>query len=161
MIMRSDSEKFGQVRRLLKLKRHEQPPPGYFQNFPDQVISRIRAGEHAADPNVLQLLFMELPWLQRLWTGLETKPVLTGLIGAAACVLLFIGLMLPGRQELRPDQFSSATAGIMFPTPAERGRVSPSLARGTSSDFFETNLLGGFSGGSLIGQPVKFTPEGN
>jgi len=158
MNMNTGSPNFSRLLSLLSLKRHEQPPPGYFDNFSGQVISRIRAGERAADPNILQLLLLEWPWLQRLWTGLETKPALTGLLGAAACALLLVGLLYPGRQELAPDQFSSASTGMMLSSSIERGLVNSPVERATAPDFFETNLLGGASLGSLGGQPVKFVP---
>ena len=158
MNMNTGSPNFSRLLSLLALKRHEQPPPGYFQNFPGQVISRIRAGERAADPNILQLMLIEWPWLQRLWTGLETKPALTGLLGAAACALLLVGMLYPGRQELAPDQFSSASAGMMLSSSTERGRVNSAVERATAPDFFETNLLGGASLGSLGGLPVNFVP---
>ena len=74
MNMNTGSPNFSRLLSMLALKRYEQPPPGYFHGFSGQVISRIRAGERAADPNVLQLLLIEWPWLQRLWIGLESKP---------------------------------------------------------------------------------------
>ena len=161
MNMNTGSPNFSRLISLLTLKRHEQPPPGYFQNFSGQVISRIRAGERAADPNVLQLLIIEWPWLHRLWAGLESKPALTGFLGAAACVLLLVGLLYPGRQELSPDQFSSASAGIILTPSTERGHVMSPIANGTAPDFFETNFLGGSFPGSLVGQPVKFSVPSN
>jgi hypothetical protein len=97
MNMNTGSPNFSRLLSILALKRHEQPPPGYFHVFSGQVISRIRAGERAADPNVLQLLLIEWPWLQRLWIGLESKPALTGLLGAAACVLA-----LPRKAGVKP-----------------------------------------------------------
>src|SRR2546423_12185473 len=85
--MYPDPENFDQLRRLLTLKRHEEPPPGYFHHFSGHVIARIRAGERAAPDTVLGSLW-DAPWLQRLWAVLEARPVLAGSVGAAWCSLL-------------------------------------------------------------------------
>ena len=161
MSMHPDAPNFRRLLCLLTLKRYEQPPPGYFQNFSGQVIARIRAGERAADPNLLQLLLIEWPWLQRLWTELETKPALTGLLGAAACALLLAVLLFPSKQDLLPDQFSSGSSGIMLSSSTERDRLSSPIERGTTPALLETNFLGGSSIGSLVGQPVNFPGPGN
>jgi hypothetical protein len=54
--------------RLLALKRHETPPPGYFHRFPDQVILHLRAGRTPAVE----------PWWSRLREWLATEPALAG-----------------------------------------------------------------------------------
>jgi hypothetical protein len=39
--MNSDSDDFAELRKLMALKRHEQPPPGYFNRLPDKIASRL------------------------------------------------------------------------------------------------------------------------
>jgi hypothetical protein len=43
--MKSDPSDFGALRKLMALKRHEQPPPGYFSRLPDKIMLRIERGE--------------------------------------------------------------------------------------------------------------------
>jgi len=100
--MNPDSHNFEQLRKLLALKRHEQPPPGYFNRFSGQVISRIKAGEKAGDG---------LDWLGRLWSVLETKPMLTGAFGAAVCALVISGIVFSGDVETGASN-APATAGF-------------------------------------------------
>ncbi len=99
--MSQDSEDFGSLRRLLALKRHEQPPPGYFNHFSSEVIARIEAGDRGQD-NPLERIFWDSPWLQRLWAALETKPVMAGAFGAAACALLIGGVIYAEKADVQP-----------------------------------------------------------
>jgi len=46
--MNENENNFESLRRLLAHKRHETPPPGYFNSFSGQIIACIRAGEARA-----------------------------------------------------------------------------------------------------------------
>ena len=100
MSMSQDTENFEQLRRLLALKRHEQPPPGYFNDFSSQVIARIKPGERGEEGAIFERLFWEAPWLQRIWAALEAKPILAGVFGVAVCGLLITGVVYSDRTDV-------------------------------------------------------------
>jgi len=88
----NDSEDFEQLRRLLALKRYEQPPPGYFNRLSREVIARIKAGEQEEGTGVMS-------WLSRFWAAFETKPLLAGAFGTAVCALLVSGISYSEKME--------------------------------------------------------------
>ncbi len=98
MSMRPEQENFEQLRRLLTLKRHEQPPPAYFNHFSRQVIIRIQAGE-TGNEGILESWFGRAEWLHRTWELFEAKPVFAGAFGMAVCGLLFCGILYSERTE--------------------------------------------------------------
>jgi hypothetical protein len=105
--MNGDPENFESLRRLLAWKRHEQPPPGYFNDFSRRVMARIEAGEQGTDR------VGWLTWLQRGWLALQARPVFGGAFGAAVCAFLVVGFI--GSEEApivtyRPDSVPSQTA---------------------------------------------------
>jgi len=83
--MNPDSENFDSLRRLLALKRHELPPPGYYNRFSRDVMARIKAGEGGDK--------MESAWFQRMLGMFELKPVFAGAFGMAVCTLLISGVV--------------------------------------------------------------------
>jgi hypothetical protein len=46
--MMSDPSDFDSLRKLMRLKRYEQPPPGYFSQLPDKIMMRLERGEGEA-----------------------------------------------------------------------------------------------------------------
>lgn len=93
MSMKPEQENFDQLRRLLKLKRYEQPPPGYFNDFSTQVIAQIKAGPKVSHDGMLEWLYFEAPWLQRLFGLFETKPAVAWGFGMAVCAILLSGIV--------------------------------------------------------------------
>jgi hypothetical protein len=81
--MNPDAENFGSLRKLLALKRHEQPPPGYFNSFSNNVMARINAQEGDSESR----------WLLNLWHNLIHRPLLSGALGAGAFGLVMFGLL--------------------------------------------------------------------
>ena len=66
------------LEKLLRLKRHEQPPPRYFSEFSGRVISRIERGE------------ARLSWWERF--GFDLRPALAAGAGLVACGLIVYGV---------------------------------------------------------------------
>jgi hypothetical protein len=104
--MSPEQPNFKDLRRLLALKRHEQPPPGYFHDFSHQVIARIQAGETAAALGPIERVLARWPWLRGVWGGFEAKPLVAGAFGVAVCGLLVVGLVSSERSDAGPRNFA-------------------------------------------------------
>ena len=154
MSMRQDTENFEQLRRLLALKRHEQPPPGYFNNFSSQVIARIKLGESEDRGSVFERLLWEAPWLQRIWAAFEAKPILAGVCGLAVCGLLVSAVAVSDGTDLPPvaliplDQPGSASMQVATGSP----EAHPLLVRPSGFDASSTNPIGTPTDGPLLGE---------
>src|SRR3954451_19902170 len=91
--MSPDSENFEQLRHLLAVKRHEQPPPGYYHSFSREVIVRIKAGELGEEQTTVWWSW-EGSWLQRVWAAFETRPVVPGAVGLVVCGFFVGGVLI-------------------------------------------------------------------
>lgn len=98
-------DEFQDLRRLLALKRHEQPPPGYFNYLPDQIGTKIQRGD----------LSEHSTWWEWMVERFDARPVLAS---AYACVIS--GLMLLGVKVSRDLQAQTAAENL-FPGIAAEG----------------------------------------
>lgn len=82
--MPDPQDDFRDLRRLLALKRYEQPPPGYFQRLPEQILDTIQARRRPK----------WWGWLNRLVPrgGFELRPALAGTLVLALGVFYAFGL---------------------------------------------------------------------
>lgn len=141
--MNPDSENFESLRQLLALKRHEIPPPGYFNRFSRDVIARIKAGDDGG------VIGYESSWWQRLVSMFDLKPVFAGAFGTAVCAFLVSGLISSeppsavGRVTTNPD--NGSLAGI----PNDGSAALATQVSSTSSNSIA-------AGGSLFDQ---FSPQ--
>lgn len=161
--MNAENQDFEALRRLLKLKRHEKPPPRYFNDFSSQVVNHLRSSRPADRENVMERLAWESPWLQKVLSVLQGRPIVTGVLGAAACALLVGG-------AIYSEQPGSS------PTPLEFGGGLPQVGVEQTASVFgndsvvavnSTNPVTSLSGVSIFdsiaikAQPVGFRPGGN
>jgi hypothetical protein len=154
--MNPESENFDQLRRLLALKRHEQPPPGYFDRFSRQVIVRIKAGEQGDEaPNT---------WLQRFWAVIEAKPVFAGAFGAAVCGVLISGILNSeeaGVASASSLGFVPGHTSMPFAGPAPIAALSEVTVSNTDSNNSMASLNAMFDV-PVMAQPASWSvPGGN
>ena len=136
-----EQENFERLCRLLALKRFEQPPPGYFESFSREVITRIQAGEHL-ERDTLEDYFAQAPWLGRLWAVFERQPILAGAFGVLVCGLMISGILYT--EQVTPGQ------PVVVPMPGasssefadSSSSASPVLAQ-TASRFDFSSSTGG------------------
>jgi len=119
--MNENENNFESLRRLLALKRHEIPPPGYFNDFPRQVMSRLRAGETAGSREIAGL-----PWLLKLLQVFEAKPAFVSAFASSLCLLLLLGIVYAER----PDTTSKTTllASVIQPAVSLADATSPGFS---------------------------------
>ena len=164
--MSENENNFEALRRLLALKRHETPPPGFFNNFSGQVRQQIREGrgmESTSSP------FAQAPWLEQLLQVFNAKPVFAGAFAGALCLLLFFGAVLTERPDFASqpqlsvpiangDSLAALSPTTLSPAPEQIGIVSstnPVLslqAVASPAAFGQQNPLA---------QPVSFTIPGH
>lgn len=171
-----ESEEFEALRRLLKLKHYEQPPPGYFQELPREVLAQIRAGKFAEPDSLWERLTWEVPWLPRLLESLYTRPALAMSFGGAVCAVLIAGLVYSENAEFNPPKPvtfvpvpETPAATVSAPSPAipSFGLAHPSelalLSPGTNGSLNPPLPMGGslFDHFRVTAQPVAFPAPNN
>ncbi len=108
--MDPETDNFDRLRKLLGLKRYEQPPPGFFRDFSAQVIARLERAQ----------LAQSLPWWQQLgW--FQLKPAYVCALGVAVFGLLLTGVMATGQLE----QSAGETDGTAWVPQGQIALVSP------------------------------------
>jgi hypothetical protein len=80
--MNPQADNFEQLRKLLALKKYEQPPPGYFDQLSARIINRIESVEMGR--NTL--------W-ERLGFAFGSKPAFVCALGVVVCGLFCIGIL--------------------------------------------------------------------
>lgn len=159
--MNENENDFGTLRQLLKLKRHESPPPGYFNHFSREVIASIReegqAGEFAA----------RTPWLLKFLQLFEFKPAFAGALASALFLLLVFGFVFADRPETSPAPFLQASAQTSN-TYAAATPVALAQTAETGGIIIATNPAASlqpvaslFNSQNPFAQQVSFTTSGN
>jgi hypothetical protein len=146
----NNEKEFSSLRQLLALKRHEVPPPGYFDDFSGQIIARIKAGEARGESPLVERLAGEAPWMLRLMRFFEAKPAMVGAMAAALCMLLVAGILYSGSD--------SSDSMALNQTPGTMASGGTTLATATSGSQLMTVASSGNSGGLAVTTNYSLQP---
>lgn len=129
-----DPDEFAAVQKLLALKRHEEPPPGYFDRLPGEVRARIAHAE--AHPE---------PWWRRWLESWDLSPALATSYAAVAISLVLGGVWMAKRPAVEAGQQIATT-----PVQAGNGNLTNTLIASNAAP------PGLFNPPSLPVQPAEF-----
>lgn len=116
--MDSSNDEFAALRALLKLKRHEQPPPRFFDDLAHRVHQQLRGPDGLRRQSFLSLLGFE--------AGL--KPALFFGLGVACSILALCAVVNLLVQETRPASDLPQALSLALPYSS----VTPPVASSTA-----------------------------
>jgi len=161
--MNENENNFEALRRLLALKRHETPPPGYFENFSREVTARIRAGEMGGTADASN----HVSWLFRLLLAFEAKPAFAGGFACTLCLLLLFGIVYAERPDVTPQPLMATaqnTSPLAATTPVALSSLSteqPGFISSTNPVFNSPSAGSWFASQGAAVQQVSFRLTGN
>jgi len=97
--MSDNKNNFRDLKRLLKLKQHEIPPPGYFNHWSGDVISRIQAGETGRGHSFLEQIQSDSPFAAAFLHLFVSRPGIVGAFATSLCLLVLLGVLFADRSE--------------------------------------------------------------
>ena len=101
--MSDDSENFDELKRLLALKRHETPPPGFYQDMPGRVLNQIESEKEASATSL---------WSQ-LMESFRLRPAFSGAFAMGLCALLMVAVYYRPQSGTNPEGVTSDPRGQM------------------------------------------------
>jgi hypothetical protein len=104
--MNSQPEDFETLRKLMALKRHEQPPPAYLHQLHHRIRTRIERGEG------------RLNLWDRFSANFSLRPSLAYAFGLTVCGALGLSAVYMVKQEMTQAADSSPGATLRGPAPA-------------------------------------------
>ncbi len=166
--MSENENNFESVRRLLALKRHEIPPPGYFDNFSRSVAQKIRENRKAQAGTLFGVFGAQLPWLEKLVQAIYAKPVFASGFAGALCVMLFLAVISGERTDVTaspqlPGYTAANTASLAALSPAALTQPmnQPGIVSSTNPVLSLQAIASPYAQPNPLAQPVGFSLPGN
>ena len=166
--MNENENQFRSLRRLLVLKRHEIPPPGYFDHFSGSVMQGIREGRCREEDTLVGRLLTQAQWLEGVFRVFEAKPVFASGFVGAFCLLLFFGVIhaehpdLIAQPILSAPTDNAATLAALSPATLTSAAEQSGIVSSTNPVFSLQGAAGGsaFAPQNPLVQPVSFSFPG-
>ncbi len=114
--MNAEDQDFEALKKLLALKRHETPPPGYFENFSSKVIARIEAAEATQTTSL---------W-QRIMGYIEARPARISTFALTGAAVVAVMLSIAPNNSGPASGSGANQAAVAGVTPA--GAISEGLS---------------------------------
>jgi hypothetical protein len=162
--MNENENNFESLRRLLAQKRHETPPPGYFNSFSGQIIARIRAGEGKAPQTASS---SDASWFVKFLQAFELKPAFAGAFASALSLLLVFGIIYAERPDSGPQpilQTADQPIGsfaAMSPAAISQPAIGNDFTTSNSAATSLQPVASLFGSQNVFARPVNFSPSGN
>jgi len=167
--MNESENNFSELKRLLRLKRHEVPPPGYFNDFSAEIIARIRAGQSAAGGNLAGRLQDQAPWLVSFLRIFEARPGVIGAFATSLCLLLLFGVVVAEYSDSAPQTILTtasssqplASSAVVADASAFAPGSEGGIAISTNASLQPVVTLFGQPNAASLFQTAGFTTSGN
>lgn len=158
--MDNPAENFDSLQRLLKLKRYEVPPPGYFDRMARDIRVGVRAARNKPGVDPLIRLREEAPWFIRLWETLAARPAFAGFVGASACAAVIAMIALAEKPALVEGGDALAVSPVA-PAALMTAETTQPLRLTASNEIAPPprNLFEMMPSGQTL--PAGFNPAGN
>ena len=132
----AQDNEFKDLRKLLALKKHEQPPPGYYERFSQQVLNKIEAESQRSSAG----------WWSTFWNSLQLKPAMVFAYGGLVCGLLITGLVLSSKYQggdvASPNnQITSPSEGLATTTPVSDNPLANTKVASTNQGNIPSELF--------------------
>jgi hypothetical protein len=110
--MNSNPNDFEALRKLMALKRHEQPPPAYLNQLSNRIITRIERGEG------------QLTLWEKVSANFSLRPTVACAFGLTVCGALGLSAVYAIRQQVAETANASGAMTLRIPTTAAVSFVS-------------------------------------
>jgi hypothetical protein len=160
--MNENQDNFERLSRLLALKRHETPPPGYFNSFSNQILSRIRAGENVESASLLEQWFGSASRLGNWLRILDAKPAFASGFAGALCLVLLFGIVYAERPDmtsqpmLQTENNNTASLASLSPTALSSSASQMGIVSSTNPVLNLQAVNANFGPQNMLAQPVSF-----